>query len=214
MEILNIKINNACLRSQGKCPIAQSEKISINRRDKKGGFTIIETLVAVAVLMIAVSGPLVVASKGLTAALYARDQVIASYLAQETMETIKNVRDNNISTIDANQWLGNIIPSTGLCDSLSGPCKMSSLDVGVVAGSPCVIGSCDIYYNDDSGYTYDSGTTKTIFDRYYYLTEPNSATVCSASTDSECEAHIVVTWNEGTVPYDVTLTSELVKNLR
>ncbi len=180
---------------------------------KQGGFTIIETLVAVAVLMIAVSGPLVVASKGLTAALYARDQVIASYLAQETMEAIKNTRDNNIYISDVSAWLDRIV-SGDTCASKGSPCYVSPLASSLV-GSPCSIGSCDIYYNEGAGYVYEtSGATKSIFDRYYYLTKPNADGTTCVIADPECEVHVVVTWNEGTVPYDVTLTSELVKNLR
>jgi Tfp pilus assembly protein PilV len=84
--------------------ISSRRKARISR-----GFTIIETLVAVTILMIAVAGPLVVASKGLNAALYARDQVIASYLAQESMEAIKNQRDNNINIKSEEEWLNDVL---------------------------------------------------------------------------------------------------------
>jgi len=58
------------------------------------GFTLIETLVAITILMISIVGPLTIAQKSLTAATIAKDQVIASFLAQELMEQIKNDRDN------------------------------------------------------------------------------------------------------------------------
>src|ERR1035437_7381734 len=59
------------------------------------GFTLVETLVAIAILMIAIAGPLTVAEKGLSASIYARDQLMASYLAQDAMESIKNIVDSN-----------------------------------------------------------------------------------------------------------------------
>lgn len=59
------------------------------------GFTIVETLVAITILMISIAGPLTIAQKSLTAANQAKDQVTASYLAQDLMEYIKNARDNN-----------------------------------------------------------------------------------------------------------------------
>ena len=59
------------------------------------GFTLVETLVAVAILMIAIAGPLTVAEKGLSASIYARDQLMASYLAQDAMEYIRNIVDTN-----------------------------------------------------------------------------------------------------------------------
>ncbi len=68
----------------------------INIKNKKG-FTIIETLVAITILMIAVAGPLTIAQKGLTASVYARDQVTASFLAQELMEYNKSQKRLNWS---------------------------------------------------------------------------------------------------------------------
>ncbi len=187
----------------------QTVKFKNSKCSHKGGFTIIETLVAVTVLMIAISGPLVVASKGLTTALYARDQVIASYLAQETMEMIKNIRDNNLGKAVPDTWLSGIKDGDE-CVSTSDRCKISPIEsYAECSDSP----SCAVYYSDSNGYTYYSAGSKTIFSRYYYLTEPGVDTPC-LTTATECQVHVVVSWNEGTVPYDVTLTSELVNNLR
>jgi prepilin-type N-terminal cleavage/methylation domain-containing protein len=70
----------------------------------KRGFTIIETLVAVMILVFAITGPMVFASQALKSAYYARDQVIAFYLSQEAIELIKNARDNN-SLARCDEWL-------------------------------------------------------------------------------------------------------------
>ena len=59
------------------------------------GFTLIETLIAISVLLLAITGPLTIATRGLTSAAFARDQVAAYYLAQEAVELIRNKRDNN-----------------------------------------------------------------------------------------------------------------------
>jgi Tfp pilus assembly protein PilV len=63
---------------------------NINKNKNQKGFTIVETLVAVTILMISIAGPLTVANKGLLAAINAKDQMIASYLAQDAMEYVKN----------------------------------------------------------------------------------------------------------------------------
>ena len=68
-----------------------SQKFKIKNR----GFTLIETLVAIAVLSLAITGPMVIAQKGIGSAIYARDEVTAFYLAQEAIEYIRNVRDTN-----------------------------------------------------------------------------------------------------------------------
>ncbi len=65
------------------------------KKSYSSGFTIIETLVAITILMIAIAGPITIAKKGLNASLYARDQVTASFLAQDMMESIKNDERNS-----------------------------------------------------------------------------------------------------------------------
>jgi prepilin-type N-terminal cleavage/methylation domain-containing protein len=62
----------------------------------KKGFTLIETLVAISILMIAIAGPLTVASKGYTSAIDAKNQSIAINLAQEGMEYLNYVKDNKV----------------------------------------------------------------------------------------------------------------------
>ncbi len=58
----------------------------------KGGFTLVETLVAISVLMVAVASPLTIAQKSLSSALYAKDQTTAFFLAQDAVEYLKYVR--------------------------------------------------------------------------------------------------------------------------
>ena len=58
------------------------------------GFTLIETMVAVTILTLAVAGPLMTASRAIVAAQSARDQLTASYLAQEGIEYVRAMRDN------------------------------------------------------------------------------------------------------------------------
>jgi len=63
------------------------------------GFTLIETLVAVLLLSIAVVAPMTLASKSLSSAHYARDQITAYYLAQEAIEALRAIRDAQILVI-------------------------------------------------------------------------------------------------------------------
>ncbi len=58
-------------------------------------FTLLETLVAVAVLLMALLGPFSIAQQALKSAYYARDQVTAYYLAQEGIEFVRALRDQN-----------------------------------------------------------------------------------------------------------------------
>ena len=71
------------------------------KNNRQKGFTLLEALVAISILMVAVSAPIAIAQKGLSSAVYSKDQMIASYLAQDALEYIKNKRDE-ITINDAN----------------------------------------------------------------------------------------------------------------
>ncbi|MEO7537524.1 MAG: prepilin-type N-terminal cleavage/methylation domain-containing protein [Candidatus Paceibacterota bacterium] len=67
------------------------------------GFTLVETLVAIAILMIAIVGPFYSIQQAITSSYTSRDQLIATSLAQEGAEYIYFVRDNNFLT-PGNTW--------------------------------------------------------------------------------------------------------------
>lgn len=69
------------------------KKDTKNNKNKESGFTLIETLVAITILVIAIIGPMEIASKSLFSAFYARDEITAYYLAQEGIEYVRNARD-------------------------------------------------------------------------------------------------------------------------
>jgi len=61
----------------------------------KTGFTIVETLVAVAILSISITATFTAVQGGIRTSTVAKDQTTAFYLAQEVVEYIKNIRDEN-----------------------------------------------------------------------------------------------------------------------
>jgi prepilin-type N-terminal cleavage/methylation domain-containing protein len=70
------------------------------------GFTLVETLVAIAVVMIAVVGPYYSVQQAIMASNAARDQLIASSLAQEAVENIYFLRNSNY--LAGRSWLWNM----------------------------------------------------------------------------------------------------------
>lgn len=66
------------------------------------GFTLIETLIAVLVLSLSVAGPLYVADRALVAAQVSRDELTASYLAQEGVEYVRGMRDHEFLYVRQN----------------------------------------------------------------------------------------------------------------
>ncbi len=61
----------------------------------KNGFTLLETLVAVSLLMLSIVGPLTIAQKSVKTSTYTKNRTTAYYLAQDAMEFLRNVRDTN-----------------------------------------------------------------------------------------------------------------------
>ena len=153
------------------------------------GFTLVEALVAISVVLVAIVGPLTIVSKNLGFALFVRDQVVAYYLAQEAIEFIRNTRDNNV--LAGQSWLNGL----GACTS--GVCAIDSA-ANTVTG--CVT-SCDPLKLSSSGvYGYTSGTN-TIFVREVALNE--------ISSGREATIDAVIRWNQGTVSRNFTIREHI-----
>lgn len=65
------------------------------KKNNKKGFSLIETLVAITVLLISVVLPMSLSHDGVVAAKLAQDQIVSFYLAQEGLEVVRNMRDEN-----------------------------------------------------------------------------------------------------------------------
>jgi prepilin-type N-terminal cleavage/methylation domain-containing protein len=147
--------------------------------NSKRGFTIIETLVAIFVLLISTTGPLAFTQSGLRSAFLARDQVTAFYLAQESIETIKNVRDNNLIgyrdgdvSID---WLKKISD----CGSIANVGDTASCNIGLIQNDntsfdSCQPESCSLFYDANTyRFTLD-GSAASKYVRTVYITRVSS----------------------------------------
>lgn len=64
-------------------------------RNSASGFTLIEALISIALLLIVIVGPMSIASRGMQNSFYAGDQTTAIFLAQEAIEHIQSLRDDN-----------------------------------------------------------------------------------------------------------------------
>ncbi len=124
-------------------------------------FTLIETLVAVSLMVVAIVAPMSLVSQSLTTAYYARDQVAAYSLAQEGIEAVRAVRDGNIlenATTGTNKDL-----LTGIYTN-----QYFTVDArkpGVTGLAPCGLQPCQQLQVDPYGnlYGYESGWAVTKF---------------------------------------------------
>lgn len=154
-----------------------------------GGFTLVETFVAVTILALSVLGPLTIATRGLNATLIARDQLTATYLAQEVVEYVKYVKDTNALNGDSN-WLEGL----DQCDDGDG-CQIDvqNLDEPVDCGS----GGCDPLSLASSGaqiYAYSGGQATTFYRTLWVEDEINSVSLAP----HERNIRVEVRWQTGT----------------
>ena len=168
------------------------------------GFTLIETLIAISVLMIAVIAPMTLATDSLAAAYYARDQIIASNLAQEGIEVVRSVRDGNILTIaeGGNTTIFNGIPSTN-----GQPFTVDALMPASQAMQLCPQAVCLPLQTNGTEYSQNyaaqSGWTSTIFTRTVTAKLINS-------NPNELRISVTVSWIEGAYQQrSVTLDEDL-----
>lgn len=149
------------------------------------GFTLLETMVAIFILVLSITGPMVFAQSGLRAAFLARDQVTAFFLAQDAIETIKNIRDEN--GLQGDPWLSDIC-----VDSSTGPCVIK-IDTTVAdpVAETCLGGTCPpLYLDPDARYVYDTGSPNvpSRFTRTIYVKELDAG-------GREAQLIVVVEWD-------------------
>ncbi len=95
---------------------------------KNKGFTLVETLVAIAILSLAITGPMVIAEKGVSSSIYARDEVTAFYLAQEAVEYVRNVRDTNRIAGYGSDWLLQFTAANCIDNGSGQRCQINAIE--------------------------------------------------------------------------------------
>ena len=127
--------------------------MTLSKIQKKSGFSLVETLVAIAILMIAVVGPMTLAWSSIAASNDARNEITATYLAQESLEYVRNIRDgiivNNYTsgTTDITSGTTDEFPGAALVD-----CYTTS-DCDISPNQPSPIIAC----TSGSGLTLTNG---------------------------------------------------------
>lgn len=135
------------------------------------GFTLIEVITAVFLLTVGVVGVFSAVNYALSATQTLSSRLIASYLAQEGIEVVRNIRDSN--------WLEGVVWDDGL----------PGADCGVQYNSnSCPAATANELLNSDGDgfYSYSIGTA-TPFTRSVSIGRPNSNTI---------EVTVTVTWQE------------------
>lgn len=164
------------------------------------GFILVEVIVAIGILMLAVPAALTIASKSVFLASYSKDQIIATYLAQEGLEIIRNHRDQNILRSDT--WLKDISPGDCAPECIVAIAIFPSLDPLI---APCVSCSSILYNNTASGaYAHSSGSgwVPTKFSRVVRI---------NSVLPNEIRVHSIVTYSSGEINKTVAVITNLTE---
>lgn len=172
------------------------------------GFTLVETLVAITILLVGVLGPLTLVTRGISDGLFARNQITANYLAQEALETVLNKRMTNSFT---HQLIWNEI---SVCFDKT--CRVI-LPEGSLEVANCSAGEsseCRLVYDKNSGVFKppdQSGVDPVgpVFDRRVVIEPPGST---GEPTDpDEIKVKVTVTWYNFGLQKELTLAENLYR---
>jgi prepilin-type N-terminal cleavage/methylation domain-containing protein len=145
------------------------------------GFTLVEALVAIAILMIAMSSAMTTVSRGLATASHMRNEITSFYLAIDAIEHIRYVRDTNI--LNGADWLAGF-PNG--CLVASSACRVDSISSTL---STCGAGCGQLRYDASTGYYgYNATWQPTRFIREIYIER--------MPTNEEIRVTVVVKWSD------------------
>ncbi len=156
------------------------------------GFTLVETLVAITVLLVAITGPMTLATDSLVATRIARERLSATFLAQEAIEYIRYERGNNF--LQGSNWMSGI---GGVCN---GNGCLINIPTGVI--SSCGGGCTPLTYNTTTyQYGYETGTD--------WAVSPYTRTVVVNNLGESAVVTATVSWDDSGTTRSVTATTVL-----
>ncbi|MDO8601416.1 MAG: prepilin-type N-terminal cleavage/methylation domain-containing protein [bacterium] len=153
------------------------------------GFTLLEAIISIFIVTMGVGGVFTLINQTIGGTRSVSLRLTATYLAQEGIETVRNIRDGNFLKI--HKGTGGVNWDTNLTGCQAG-CEADYNDTSLAPN--------DRYLRIDGGfYNYDSGTD-TIFKRKITVT-PSGSNILQAS--------VVVSWQERGGPHQVTIQENL-----
>jgi prepilin-type N-terminal cleavage/methylation domain-containing protein len=150
-----------------------------NKNKNKKGFTLVETLVALAIFSISIIGMMTVLSSGLSDSLSAKKKLTATFLAQEGIEYMRNIRDTYVlywgtAQTGWDEFNNEVIGKCNFIGSGSSDKECffdnryidyTSTDMPITDSNiiqECDgVGGCPFLTYDDGKYTYDTGENTT-----------------------------------------------------
>lgn len=165
------------------------------KRNGAKGFSLVETLVAITILLIAVLAPMRIVSQSIKAAALAGEQLTATFLAQEGIESVARLRDGDVLDEDAVTWgwYSSLLPA---CKDATG-CSYDVVNNSFIA---CSGTSCALKFDENATngayYYHGSGGTQSRYTRVMSVIQ---------TTTGEVEVTSTVSWFSDTVQDTVSV---------
>ena len=190
------------------------------------GFTLVETLVALALILAATVGPVSLITRGLADFSFSKNKLVATNLAQEGIELVRAVRETNVICDVLNGptiWPWNENPelpnppggnpfsniTVGVAIDLTTTTNCSVGGVSIVA--PILSASCSqkLRFDPATGIYGNGGPQVTAFSRCVSIRVPSSSPDSGIPAQDQMDITSTVTWSERGIEKTVALQERL-----
>src|SRR3989344_4797380 len=174
------------------------------RNSRRAGFTLLETVVALGIIVGGVSGAFSLALKGVTDASVSKNKLIALNLAQEGVEIFRKIRDDN--QLAGRAWDTSFFPS--------GCSKSWKADVFSTASTLQSYDASYLGYEASTGlYYYNASLPDTLFLREIKVEKPGPGCMSGKRTEvpdaAQTRISSIVSWKERAIMKTVILQEDL-----
>ena len=173
-------------------------------KKKKGSraFTLVETLAAVSIFTVSILSVLVVLAQGIANINYTKTKITVSYLAQEGIEYIRNMRDTYVlyTEVTGNDW-GKFKTKLNPCNPSNECGADNSLFPSDVFECVTHLNQCKLYVNDGDYNTNSIGVDSGFVRKIWITTIPGNPDEVKISSKVE--------WTQGSGNYRIIFSENL-----
>jgi type II secretory pathway pseudopilin PulG len=178
-----------------------------------GGFSLVETLVAISILLPVVSSIMLLVNQSIDSETRLSNRLVASYLASDAIEYVRSQRDSQWlqnSNNNFDYWLNNA-SNLSNCDGSNEYCEVDTrVGDGDISQCGTSISSCDKlqYSSSTKRFGYNMGENSSKFTRVMQVQQIND--LDSDGDEEEVVIEVVVQWQDqaGNIT-DLVLTDTL-----